>query len=93
VTGDHTPGHCPAPNSSNRSTSVNPSLAARRIARPGAAEVGADLRRGEQVDKRRAVPGNLPRVPPGEAMNNRNPVVYLLEVAVIDNDEESGSGT
>jgi hypothetical protein len=28
---DHTPNHCSAPNSSNRSTSVNPSFATRRM--------------------------------------------------------------
>lgn len=31
VTGDHMPSHCSAPHASNRSTSVNPSSAARRI--------------------------------------------------------------
>lgn len=30
MTADHTPNHCSAPYSSNRSTSVNPSFAARR---------------------------------------------------------------
>ena len=33
MTGDHTPNHCSAPYASNRSTSVNPSFAARRIER------------------------------------------------------------
>jgi hypothetical protein len=61
VTEDRTPNHCSAPYSSNRSASVNPSFAARRIARSWAIWVATLVRPSAfAAPARRALAGGHP---------------------------------
>lgn len=67
VVGVHSPNHCSAPNSLNRSTSVNPNFSARRIAR-SLAEGGEHHRYAgegavEPIEDRRARLGGVPVSP------------------------------